>query len=55
MNFWGSSATQTGGGFTAFDTRNYNYDPTLLYLPPPWFPVIDDTYTVSLFRELKPS
>jgi hypothetical protein len=55
MNFWGSSATQTGGGFTAFGTRNYNYDQTLLYLPPPWFPVIDDTYTVSLFRELKPS
>jgi hypothetical protein len=52
MNFWGSSATKTGGGFSAFDTRNYNYDQTLLYLPPPWFPVIDDTYTVSLFREL---
>lgn len=55
MNFWGSSATQTGGGFSAFNTRNYNYDQTLLYLPPPWFPVIDDTYTVSLFRELKGS
>jgi hypothetical protein len=52
MNFYGSSATKTGGGFTAYDTRNYNYDPTLMYLPPPWFPSVGDTYTVQLFREL---
>jgi hypothetical protein len=51
MNFTGSAATKTGGGF-AFNTRNYNYELSLLYLSPPWFPVIDDVYTVSLFREI---
>jgi hypothetical protein len=52
MNFFGSAATKTGGGFTAYRTRNSNYDPTLLYLPPPWFPSVGDAYTVLLFREL---
>jgi hypothetical protein len=35
-----------------FNTRVYSYDTSLLYLPPPWFPVIEDAYTVILFREL---
>ena len=26
----------------------------LLYLLPPWFPSVNDVYTVSLFRELTP-
>lgn len=51
MNFTGSSATKKGGGFN-FDTRNYNYDQTLQYLSPPWFPVLDDFLVVSLFREV---
>ena len=34
--------------------RNYNYDTTLQWLPPPWFPVLDEAYTVSLFREVNP-
>jgi len=37
-----------------FVTRNYNYDSTLLYLPPPWFPTVDDAYQVAMFREVKP-
>jgi hypothetical protein len=35
-----------------FDPRVYSYDQDLLYLPPPWFPVIEDAYTIVLFREL---
>jgi hypothetical protein len=43
----------TGGGcMSSYDKRNYNYDKTLLYLPPPWFPTIDTPYKVLLFREL---
>jgi hypothetical protein len=51
MNFTGSAATKKGGSFN-FDTRNYNYDQTLQYLSPPWFPVLDDFLTISLFREV---
>ena len=36
-----------------FDTaRDYEYDETLLYLQPPWFPTIGDSLTMLLFREL---
>ncbi len=38
-----------------FQTRVYNWDTSLSYLQPPWFPTIDFAYTVLLFRELPPS
>lgn len=52
MTFMGSTATAKGGQMSMFHTRNYNYDDSLLYLQPPWFPTIDYGYTVLLFREL---
>jgi hypothetical protein len=53
MNHRGSAAVSTGGSFSSwFDTRNYLYDDSLLYLAPPWFPTIDPTYQISSFREL---
>jgi hypothetical protein len=52
MTFKGSTATALGGFMSMFNTRNYLYDDTLLYLQPPWFPTIDYAYTVLLFREL---
>lgn len=55
MTFTGSTATNKGGCMTQWDFRNYNYDSTLLYLPPPWFPVLEDAYTIVLFRELQAS
>lgn len=54
MTFTGSTATNQGGYMSMFTNRVYNYDDTLLYLPPPWFPTVDDAYTVSLFREITP-
>jgi Tfp pilus assembly protein PilX len=55
MNFTGMSATQDGGSFAGFfTTRNYNYDTTLQYLQPPWFPSVGDPYQITLFRELPP-
>jgi hypothetical protein len=54
MTFTGSSATEQGGYFTQFDNRVYAYDLNLLFLPPPWFPAIDDTYVVNFFREVRP-
>jgi len=56
MTFTGSSATDDGGAFSGmFTTRNYGYEPALQYLPPPWFPTVEEAYTVQFFRELPPS
>ena len=53
MNFTGSAATADGGSWSGmFNTRNYAYDSTLQYLSPPWFPIVEDPYTILLFREL---
>jgi len=50
----GSSASYQHPFMDMFDTRVYDYDSTLLYLPPPWFPTVDDAYQVAMFREVKP-
>ena len=54
MTFSGSSATATGGSFGEYASRIYSYDANLQFLPPPWFPSIDDTYTTAFFREVAP-
>ena len=54
MTFTGSAATATGGSFSEYASRIYAYDPNLQFLSPPWFPSIDDTYTVAFFREVAP-
>jgi hypothetical protein len=38
-----------------FNSRVYQYDQSLLYLPPPWFPTVQDAYTVVLSREIAPT
>jgi hypothetical protein len=52
MTFTGSTATYGGGSMGLFQTRTYQYDSSLLYLPPPWFPTLQDAYTIVLSREL---
>jgi Tfp pilus assembly protein PilX len=53
-NHYGSTASKLKPFMDMFDVRNYYYDPTLQYLPPPWFPVLDEAYTVNMFREVAP-
>jgi len=56
MTFRGMAATDDGGSFAGmFDVRDYGYDDSFLWLPPPWFPVVEDAYTVLFFRELPSS
>jgi hypothetical protein len=55
MTFTGSTATYGGGSMGLFQTRTYQYDSSLLYLPPPWFPTLQDAYTIVLSRELTAS
>ena len=54
MTFYGSTATNKGGSMSMFDTRDYNYDANLLYVQPPFFPVMEDSYTILFFREVTP-
>lgn len=54
MTFTGSTATYLGGYMTMFQTRVYNYDTNLLYLQPPYFPVLEEAYRVQFFREISP-
>jgi Tfp pilus assembly protein PilX len=54
MTFTGSTSTNLGGYMGMFQTRVYQYDDTLLYLQPPWFPTVDGAYTILLTRELTP-
>lgn len=53
-NHYGSTASRLQPYMDMFDVRNYYYDDSLQYLPPPWFPVLDEPYTVNLFREVAP-
>jgi hypothetical protein len=55
MTFTGSTATYGGGSMSLFATRVYQYDQTLVYLPPPWFPIFGDPYTIVLSREVTAS
>ena len=52
MTFTGATATHGGGNMGLFAARVYQYDNTLLYLPPPWFPTIQDAFTIVLEREI---
>ena len=52
MTFTGATATYAGGAMSLFGTRVYQYDSTLLYLPPPWFPTIQGAFTIVLTREV---
>lgn len=55
MTFTGSTATYGGGSMSLFATRVYQYDSSLLYLPPPWFPTLQDAYTIVMSREVGPT
>ena len=46
MTFTGSTATLPGGVMDMFANRSYNYDSTLQYLQPPWFPTLPQAYTM---------
>ena len=52
MTFSGSTASYLSPYMDMFATRHYNYDATLLYLQPPWFPTLPQAYTTLLYRNL---
>ena len=52
MLFVGSTATYGGGAMSQYHWRTYQYDTTLQYLQPPYFPVLEDAWTIQLLREV---
>jgi hypothetical protein len=52
MTYSGSTATNDGAYMTMFTKRFYNYDKNLVFLQPPYFPVLEDAYTIELIREV---
>jgi hypothetical protein len=52
MTFTGSTATYGGGSMGGFNTRTYNYDSTLRYLPPPDYPQIPSALKVLYERQI---
>jgi Tfp pilus assembly protein PilX len=54
MTFSGSTATAAGGSMGEFGTRNYLYDDTLRFLPPPLWPSVGSSYQIVIEREVSP-
>ena len=52
MTYTGSTATYGGGSMGGFNTRTYNYDSTLRYLPPPDYPQIPSALKVLYERQV---
>lgn len=52
IRYHGSTATNLGGYMNQYAVRSYEYDRNLLFLQPPYFPVLEDAYTIELFREV---
>ena len=56
ITLWGMIATNQRYGFaytdgTGYQTRNLNYDGSLLYAPPPSFPLTSDQYVTLSWEE----
>ena len=57
LTLWGMIATNLRYGFaytdgTGYQTRNINYDASLLYGPPPNFPLTSDQYVTLTWQEI---
>jgi len=54
LNFYGSVTSYGSPSMTMFLTRNYNPEPSLAYLSPPWFPVLNNQLQILVEREVSP-
>lgn len=49
---YGATASSLTPSMSMFTNRDYNYDPNLLFIQPPFFPVLEKAYTVLRYREV---
>jgi hypothetical protein len=52
--YTGSQTTNQGGYASMFSSRTYNYDQVLQYLRPPFYPIIEGSWTTRYWREVRP-
>lgn len=52
LTYQGSQTTNQGGYASMFTTRNYNYDASLKFLRPPFYPIIEGSWEVENWREV---
>lgn len=52
MTYTGSQTTAGGGYATMFRSREYNYDETLQFLRPPFYPIIEGSWRTRYWREV---
>ena len=54
MVYIGSQTTAKGGYASMFASREYQYDETLKYLRPPFYPVLESSWDTFYWRQVKP-
>lgn len=54
MIYTGSQTTANGGYASMFNTRQYQYDDTLKYLRPPFYPVLESSWDTFYWRQVAP-
>jgi hypothetical protein len=52
MNYYGSAAVYGQSSGAIFSRRNYNYDPNLLSVQPPYWPSLGNAFVIVVQREL---
>lgn len=52
--YTGSQTTNQGGYASMYNSRTYNYDPVLQFLRPPFYPIIEGSWTTRYWREVSP-
>lgn len=52
--YTGSQTTNQGGYASMYANRTYNYDPVLQFLRPPFYPIIEGSWTTRYWREVRP-
>ena len=52
--FTGSQTTNQGGYASMYLNRTYNYDSVLQYLRPPFYPIIEGSWSNRYWREVRP-
>ena len=54
MTYMGSQTTANGGYASLFNTRTYQYDTTLQSLRPPFYPILEGSWSTFYWREVTP-
>lgn len=54
LTYTGSQTTNQGGYASMYASRTYNYDSVLQFLRPPFYPIIEGSWSIRYWREVAP-